>query len=251
MKLPSEHPQAQLIAKFAITGEPISKARARFSGRGSSTRTYTPEKTRAGEELMALTFRSAAPGYQPIVGTTYGVEAEFRCGTAQRRDTDNMLKLILDGLNGVAWVDDQFVTSVIGEKRLVIKSEAGTTVRIYDLGPIRKPQKICTVCDVAFEIYPNSTTKQHCSRACSLLARQVMLTCLECSNQYVKPKSWADNGRALCSTACRRAHWATNISAAASSCPQCGCPKAKASSALCKACAGEQRKLDNAARRLL
>jgi len=34
-----------------------------------------------------------------------------------RGDTDNYLKLLLDGLNGVAFVDDKCVMIVRGEKR--------------------------------------------------------------------------------------------------------------------------------------
>jgi len=130
----SHKPEPQLIAEFEVPGEPVSKSRARFTKRGSKTVAYTPQKTKDGELRVAWAFRQACarlslnPTDREIA---YRVESEFHSGTRQRRDVDNMTKLILDGLNGVAWVDDNQVLEIESCKRYVPRKSARTVVRVY------------------------------------------------------------------------------------------------------------------------
>jgi len=49
----------------------------------------------------------------------------------QRPDVDNLIKTVLDGLNGIAWVDDAQVVEVIGRKDW--GDTAGTTVYIASI----------------------------------------------------------------------------------------------------------------------
>ncbi|MGH7743326.1 MAG: RusA family crossover junction endodeoxyribonuclease [Candidatus Dormibacteria bacterium] len=99
----------EVVASFTIDGEPRSKERPRWNPT-RSTQPYTPEKTVKAEKEIGWLFRKAA-GPFPVSSTdTFGVFAVFLCGTKRRQDTDNMLKLVLDGLNGVAWKDDMQVT---------------------------------------------------------------------------------------------------------------------------------------------
>jgi Holliday junction resolvase RusA-like endonuclease len=101
---------------FAIEGEPVSKGRPRFSQRGGKVRTYTPAKTLNAEQAVADAFRAAAPGYTYAPDGAYQVDVVFVSGTRRQRDVDNMLKLILDGLNGIAWADDHQVLRTVAEK---------------------------------------------------------------------------------------------------------------------------------------
>jgi Holliday junction resolvase RusA-like endonuclease len=46
-----------------------------------------------------------------------------------------MLKLVLDGLNKVAWADDVQVTEVSARKALALPGQARTEVAVYRPGP--------------------------------------------------------------------------------------------------------------------
>lgn len=107
-------PQAPIA--FTVHGEPVSKGRARFKQQGGRMVSYTPQKTVDAERAVAAAFRAAAPGYAYPADAAYTVEAVFHNGTRRHRDVDNMLKLILDGLNGVAWADDWQVVRVEAAK---------------------------------------------------------------------------------------------------------------------------------------
>jgi len=121
-------PAAGTVARFTVNGEPAAKERPRVTARG----TYTPDRTQAAEQVIGWMFRQAAPRHQPGPATEYGVTALFLCGTRRRRDVDNMLKLVLDGLNGIAWLDDAQVTEVSARK-VTCAAEARTEVTVYEL----------------------------------------------------------------------------------------------------------------------
>jgi len=82
-----------VVAAFSVAGEPMSKARVRAAFLRVADRTHSKDPDAA-----------------------FAVEAHFYAGTGQRRDVDNMLKLVLDGLNNVAWPDDVQVVEVIACK---------------------------------------------------------------------------------------------------------------------------------------
>lgn len=109
---------------FTVEGKPKGKARHRTTRSGH---TYTPAATKAAEREIAWTFRKVA-GRCPIMtgAVALNVEAVFRVPKAWswrmreealegkipftgKPDADNILKLVMDALNGVAWVDDSQV----------------------------------------------------------------------------------------------------------------------------------------------
>ena len=71
--LPTSH-----LLTFTVPGEPVSKARARFTNYRSPGRVYTPEKTRQAEERMAAAFRAAGGRHEPDKDATFGVRADGR-----------------------------------------------------------------------------------------------------------------------------------------------------------------------------
>lgn len=108
---------------FTVEGRPRGKQRHR-SGQG---RQYTPKETVAAERAIAWAYRCAA-GRTPLMTGTIelSVEAVFKVPKSWpqrdrvpalagefaytgKPDADNILKLVKDALNGVAWVDDSQV----------------------------------------------------------------------------------------------------------------------------------------------
>lgn len=107
-----------------IEGEPVSKGRPRAKincKRDGSLycQMTTPNKTAGAEQTIWATFKNKYPGQGPApAGSRIDVWARFCEGLRQRekwQDVDNMLKLVMDALNGVAWEDDRDVVSVTGE----------------------------------------------------------------------------------------------------------------------------------------
>lgn len=114
-----------LVAQFEIEGEPVVKGRPRFTRNG---RTYTPKTTVEAELRVAEAFKAAAGGFVPERSDVYALHVLFEMGTLRRKDIDNLLKLVMDALNGVAWVDDHQVVEVLARKVFVLKKAAAKTV---------------------------------------------------------------------------------------------------------------------------
>jgi Holliday junction resolvase RusA-like endonuclease len=117
---------------LVIDGEPIAKGRPRFSMINGKPITFTPPKTRTFEAMVAMTARTQAPP-QPLEGAV-SVEMRFfftlpksrikkriPLPTVQAKDTkpdiDNLIKAILDGLNGAGfWRDDAQIAKLTAFK---------------------------------------------------------------------------------------------------------------------------------------
>lgn len=123
------------LLEICVLGDPKSKARPRL---GKGGRTYTPSDTEAAEALLAARVRNALRGRCPDPApASFGVMAIFFQEGRQRRDVDNMLKLVMDAITLSAkryrtglWVDDSQVSEV--SARLVRASDAPRThLRVY------------------------------------------------------------------------------------------------------------------------
>lgn len=271
------YPPADLInanqrAAFTVAGEPMSKARARFTSYGSKVRTYTPAKTLTGERKVRDAYLAVAkPATDPE--EAFAVVVEFLHETGQRRDVDNMLKLILDGLNKIAWPDDVQVTQIHATKRRVPKGDAETRVAIYSLGRIDKPRGKCVRCGTEFAQYASTSSRKFCTRdcgyahrkeireraclncgemflahgvsrdtvycgmACTSAHKRVDLTCATCGDVFTKPRSLANKGAVVCSDDCRAAyHRGSRAQNARGTCGACGGPTAVKRSLRCRAC---------------
>ena len=120
--------------KFTVPGPPVSKARARVTRWGS----YTPPKTREATELVKKYLADVVDTRPwPISDgrkenrPDIGVSCKFYMRLkGHGADLDNLLKLVLDAGNGIAWVDDRQITKLIGEKFLY-SDEPRTEVHIY------------------------------------------------------------------------------------------------------------------------
>lgn len=93
---------------FTIEGEPVAKERPRFCRK--TGRTYTPKKTQDFEKFVGWCAAQQMRGISIMTGEIACRLTFWVCGTT--KDCDNMVKAVLDGLNGVAWVDDSQVKSM-------------------------------------------------------------------------------------------------------------------------------------------
>lgn len=261
------------MIEFEVPGEPASKARARFTGRGSRVRTYTPERTLQAERAMAAAYLKATRRTNKADSrTAFVVEAEFHLTKNQRRDVDNMLKLVLDGLNEVAWADDSQVIRVVGEK-FYHSVTPRTVVRIIDRGEVPRSEGTCANCGERFPRPPSHNKKkfctpecrreaarkrrtkpcEHCGKdftqwgdvqqrrfcsiECTAEARRVQVVCAECGTSFSRARHLNRSGNAYCSEPCKANYWRKRRrSAPKGTCQDCGGPTTKAHYKRCRDC---------------
>lgn len=118
--------------EFIVEGEPQGKARPRFSRRSGTV--YTPAKTAKYEKEIRDSFFVAGGKMIPDGSyVTVAVDAYFKIPKSyakgkrlackyninrpdKKPDIDNVLKVVLDALNRVAYEDDKQVIEVICRK---------------------------------------------------------------------------------------------------------------------------------------
>jgi len=116
------------VEELTIKIEPVPKARARVV----NGHAFTPERTRVYEQAVAiawrakhktlhqgrlkvsLTFAMKIPKSMKKDDVLKAVNGEIV--PLKRPDIDNLIKAVLDALNGVAWVDDKQITKICAEK---------------------------------------------------------------------------------------------------------------------------------------
>ncbi len=123
---------------FTVPGNPQGKARARRAG--NSKAMYTPQKTRDYEAKVAAAYREQTDKMftNPLDLTVKAffripkswtkkkkAEALERKVSMGKPDADNILKIVGDGLNGVAYKDDSRVWDVHCERRFSPGCEEG------------------------------------------------------------------------------------------------------------------------------
>lgn len=104
------------MCKIIIPGRPVPKARPRLGIRGRTAYVYTPPATREYEKLVGWVAR--ASGCRPVDGP---VSVSLSVYARGRLDADNIAKSILDGLNGIAYEDDDQVIELLVRKHRVNK----------------------------------------------------------------------------------------------------------------------------------
>jgi len=121
--------------KFTVLGEPQGKGRPKFSRQGSFVKTYTPDKTVLYENLIRTEYlrqcsRNKFPDKAPLeMKITAYYTIPMSASKARQRvmeageirpvkkpDVDNIIKVVADSLNQVAYRDDADVVRVSLEK---------------------------------------------------------------------------------------------------------------------------------------
>ena len=119
-----------------INGEPRGKQRPKFTKQG---RAYTPKETRQYEQEIREAAREAAaiqqylkpPENSPVsvhITACFAVPESYsqkkqeaaengRIYPAKKPDADNIVKAVLDGLNGIAYHDDKQAVEVLVTKQ--------------------------------------------------------------------------------------------------------------------------------------
>jgi len=117
--------QAIDIFETTIQITPVSIARPRFFRRGEFVSTYTPQKTREFEQeikrRVAKDFKGRLPFEFPVsVSLVFGMERPIsvkRPLPSVKPDIDNLIKAILDPLNGIVFKDDALIVFIKAGKQ--------------------------------------------------------------------------------------------------------------------------------------
>lgn len=117
------------VIAFAVAGEPLPKERPR--ARQGQAQAFTPKRTRDAEKRIRETFKVLYPEWEPLEGELR-VLCRFYRSTRRPVDTDNLLK-ILDGVNGVIWVDDKQISDLRGVRVYGAGAEARTEIAVWEL----------------------------------------------------------------------------------------------------------------------
>ena len=132
---------------FIVPGTPVGKGRPRMTRSGH---VYTPEATASYERMIATICRSAFGPREPLSGPvrveicidkkipaskTKRIKEQMRerkTRPTTKPDLDNVIKTVLDGCNGIAYLDDKQVVELnctayyAEEPRIYVKiSEVG------------------------------------------------------------------------------------------------------------------------------
>lgn len=129
--------------EFTVWDEPRGKGRPRFSKRGT---VYTDSTTKNAERCMRQAYQAASTGeaWDGEVHVTVYSQRRVPKSLAKRDDgkpdlsrpdADNIGKLVMDALNGVAFIDDRQVTMLkVVKMPLVLGSVPHVTVKLEFYG---------------------------------------------------------------------------------------------------------------------
>src|SRR3990167_1541416 len=131
--------------EFTIPVIPVAQGRPRFFRRGSYVSTYDPARSKAHKELIAMCAKSKIdrPLKGPVIiaivflfprpqTLTKKSSPQGIIPHIKRPDGDNLIKAILDGMNGIAYKDDSQVFDISAKKYYcAIGREPETLVSIH------------------------------------------------------------------------------------------------------------------------
>lgn len=138
-----------MTAEFVVHTQPKGKGRPRFARVGNSVRTYTPAKTADYEEMIRQAYfnqcRGTYFGKSPVFifvdayfqipkSRTKADKELMRAGKIRptvKADADNILKSIMDALNGIAYEDDAQIVFATVRKFYAENPEIRVQMGVY------------------------------------------------------------------------------------------------------------------------
>ncbi|WP_213996426.1 RusA family crossover junction endodeoxyribonuclease [Tepidanaerobacter syntrophicus] len=91
--------------RVTIPGRPVPKGRPRLGKNGN---VYTPARTKQYEQLVGWKVKEVVR--KPFTGdVAMDIKVYIKC---QCGDLDNLEKALLDGMNGIAYIDDKQVAAL-------------------------------------------------------------------------------------------------------------------------------------------
>lgn len=136
-----------MIRALFIPGVPVAKGRPKFRAAGAYVTAYTPKKTRDAENAIAQAWKNAYGSLTLMEGPLeLSVVAYMPLpkGASKKRllavsasgewhlvkpDADNILKLVQDALNGVAYADDNRICVTVPVK-VYAANQPGVYIRL-------------------------------------------------------------------------------------------------------------------------
>lgn len=136
---------------FVVYGVPQGKARPRVSVRNGYAHAYTPQKTKDYEHEIVLAYKQVAGGIEPTrnpvvlgVDIFYPMPKSWSKKTKlevmshglppmTKPDMDNVIKCVMDGLNGIAYEDDSQIFRIISDKDYSDSPRIEVRLYVHDL----------------------------------------------------------------------------------------------------------------------
>ena len=126
--------------EFEILGDPMGKGRPKFRSVGKYVQTYTPKETMSYESKVIFSYKTSKNpiyfetkelevdiiAYFKLQKSHYGKKGINKSGIEKltgivnptsKPDCDNIAKIVLDALNGIAYHDDSQITKLNVLKR--------------------------------------------------------------------------------------------------------------------------------------
>lgn len=139
------------MIEFDIPGQPIGQGRPRFSRHGKYVQTYDPPKSRQYKALVTQKLQQVYAG-KPIscpikitvkayfgVPESYSKRRTHECLSGvekpdKKPDADNIVKGVMDALNGIAYEDDKQVISMHVYKTYAETGHVSVTIEEIENG---------------------------------------------------------------------------------------------------------------------
>ncbi len=117
-------PERQCILEMTVPGEPVPWQRA---GRNVG-RSFTPMKVLNHQNVVQL--MAFAAGIRTMTRLPVILDTDFFMGNKRKVDLDNLVKCVMDALNGRVYVDDSQIVALFAAK-LVDRETPRTEVRVW------------------------------------------------------------------------------------------------------------------------
>lgn len=140
------------MAIITILGKPMSKGRPRFQRAGNFVRTYTDDKTveyenlvrlawmQSGEEKLNGAIKALVLAYFPIPKSLSKKKQQELIAKpyTKKPDCDNIAKIVLDALNGIAYDDDSQIVNLEVQKEYSSEAKVVLMLREVEVGDVRE-----------------------------------------------------------------------------------------------------------------